>query len=106
MLLVLRSLGALLPYPNKDSLTPKHVPGVVWLELFMGIVIIVPVSCRINLKTLTSPERPNSQLREMVWTAIKAFAIYTLTPAKLLLTSFRLQRVLQCVVQCEPQGIR
>lgn len=43
----------------------------------MGIMVIVPVCCRINLKTLTSPEMQNSQLREMVWMAIKAHAIYT-----------------------------
>lgn len=33
--------------------------------------------CRINLRSLTSPEVRNSQLREMVWTAIKARAVHT-----------------------------
>lgn len=47
---------------------------LTWLELLVGAT---EVHCRINLSSLTSPEVRNSQLREMVWTAIKALAIYT-----------------------------
>lgn len=66
--------------PNKNSLvlqTSLDYCMLTWVELPMGIMVIVPVCCRINLKTLTSPEKQNSQLREMVWMAIKAHAIYT-----------------------------
>lgn len=86
------SLGGKARYvPNKDSLIPQTRSEyclLTWVELLVGIMTIVPVSCGINLETLTSPEIQNSRLREMVWTAIKAPVIYTLTHAKLLLTSF------------------
>lgn len=65
---------------NKNSLllqTSLDYCKLTWVELLMGITVIVPMYCRINLKTLTSPEIQNSQLREMVWMAIKAHAIYT-----------------------------
>lgn len=93
---------------NKDSLVPQTRSEqclLTWVELLVGMTVAVPVSRRINHETLTSPEIQNSQLRDMVWTAIKAPAIYTLTHTKLLLTSFRLKHVLRRVVQCEPQGI-
>lgn len=93
-----QSLGALLPWWGKQGMfrvkmglipqTSSEYCLLTWVELLVGIMMMVPVSCRINLETLTSPEIQNSQLREMVWTAIKAPAIYTLTHAKLLQTLF------------------